>query len=143
MYLKDSSQFDDHFVFEFSPTKVDLEVVADVVLPGLVDALGAYRATLNDAEQVMFEWPALVAKMEATGRDLDGRYGINKFSPLAYYDDSVLIAELGIAGEKLSNAAPDLIRKFRTGAIVKMPIDPGQDDLFSSSDRFMRSLNRS
>ncbi|WP_155248158.1 hypothetical protein [Variovorax paradoxus] len=139
-YLKDSSQFDDHFVFEFSPTKFDLAVMADVVLPGLVDSLRAYRATLNDAEQVTLEWPTLAAKIEATGRDLDGRDGIHKLSPLAYYDDSVLIAELGVDGESLSVAAPDRVRKFRTGAIVSMPIDPTQDDLFLNSDRFIRSL---
>ena len=142
-YLQDSAQFDDHLVFEFDSAKVDLAVVADVVLPGLVESFEAYRATLGDAEQMSLDWPGLAAKIESTGRDLDGRYGINRFSPLAYYDDSVLIAELGIGGEEISMAAPDYVRRFRSGVIVRMPVDPEGNDFFSSSDRFMRSLSGS
>jgi hypothetical protein len=136
----DTARFDDVFVFAFDPTRVDLAPLGEVVLPALVTALNAYRASLSDRALLAQDAAAIEAKMRQTGVDLDGRHGIFRLSPLAYYDELLVEAELKLPGREFARRAPGWVRSFHRGVLVGMPLEPARRGQFESADEALRAL---
>ena len=136
----DTARFDDVFVFSFDPARVDLAPLGDAVLPALVTALDAYRASLSDRALQARDAAAIEARMLQAGVDLDGRHGIYRLSPLAYYDEHLLEAELKLSGRVFAQRAPGWVRPFHDGVLVAMPLAPAQRGQFESADEALRAL---
>jgi hypothetical protein len=136
----DTAQFDDVFVFSFDPARVDLAPLADAVLPALVTALDAYRASLSDRALLAKDAAAIAARMRETGVDLDGRHGIHRLSPLAYYDEHLLEAELKLSGHVFVQRARGWVRPFHRGVLVAMPLEPARTGQFETADESLRAL---
>lgn len=136
----DTARFDDVFVFSFDPATIGTTPLADAVLPALVLALDAYRASLADRDLRARDGPALAARMQATGIDLDGRHGIHRLAPLAYYDAHLVDAELGITPGEFAQRARGWVREFHRGVLVTMPVAPARRGEFESADEALRAL---
>jgi hypothetical protein len=136
----DNAEFDDVFAFTFDPAKVPLVPLAEVVLPLLVQALDAYRASVTDRDVVARDVPALVELRRTRGTDVDGRHGIHRLSPSAYYDAHLLDAELGITPAEFAQRARGWVREFHRGVLVTMPLLPGRRGQFESDDEALRAL---
>jgi hypothetical protein len=136
----DTAQFDDVFGFSFDPARVDLAPLDAVVLPALVTALDAYRASLCDRSLLETDRAEIAAKMLANGVDLDGRHGIHRLSPLAYYDAHLVDAELRVAPDQFAKRARGWVRPFHRGVIVAMPLEPERRGQFESADLALRAL---
>jgi len=136
----DTAQFDDVFVFGFDPARIGLAVVGDKVLPRLVVSLDAYRASLSDRALQATDAVAIAEKMRATGVDLDGRHGIFRMSPLAYYDEHLLEAELKMSARDFAARARGWVKPFHHGVLVAMPLEAGQRGQFESADEALRAL---
>jgi hypothetical protein len=136
----DSAQFDDVFEFSFDPARVDLPPLGDAVLPALVTALDAYRASLADRNLLERDRAQIAAKMLANGVDLDGRHGIHRLAPLAYYDAHLVDAELKLDPGEFARRARGWVRPFHHGALVAMPLEPARRDQFDSADQALRAL---
>jgi hypothetical protein len=136
----DTARFDDVFVFAFDPARVELAPLADAVLPALVTALDAYRASLSDRELLAKDAATIAARMLEAGVDLDGRHGIHRLSPLAYYDEHLLEAALMLSGREFARRAHGWVRPFHRGVIVAMPLSPAGRGQFESADEALRAL---
>jgi hypothetical protein len=136
----DTAQFDDVFGFSFDPVKVDLAPLGDLVLPTLVAALDAYRASLTERTLLEADRAEIAAKMLANGVDLDGRHGIHRLSPLAYYNAHLLDAELKVAPDEFARRARGWVRPFHHGVLVAMPIEASRRGQFESADEALRAL---
>jgi hypothetical protein len=136
----DTAQFDDVFEFSFDPARVELAPLGDAVLPALVTALDAYRASLSDRELLAIDRTTIAAKMAANGVDLDGRHGIHRLSPLAYYDAHLLEAELKLGPVEFARRARGWVRPFHHGALVALPLEPTGRGQFETADEALRAL---
>jgi hypothetical protein len=136
----DTARFDDVFVFAFDPTRVELAPLGETVLPALVTALNAYRASLSDRALLAKDAAAIEERMRQTGVDLDGRHGIYRLSPLAYYDEHLVEAELKLSRREFAQRAPGWVRAFHRGVLVTMPLAPGARGQFESADEALRAL---
>jgi hypothetical protein len=136
----DTAQFDDVFEFSFDPARVDLAPLGEAVLPALVTALDAYRASLSDRTLLAQDRAVIAAKMLANGVDLDGRHGIHRLAPLAYYDAHLLDAELKVSPEAFAQRARGWVRPYHRGALVAMPLEPARPGQFESADAALRAL---
>jgi hypothetical protein len=136
----DTAQFDDVFAFSFDPARVELASLGDAVLPALVTALDAYRASLADRTLLESDRVQITAKMLANGVDLDGRHGIHRLAPLAYYDAHLLDAELKVAPAEFARRARGWVRPFHHGVLVAMPLEAERSGQFESADAALRAL---
>jgi hypothetical protein len=136
----DNAEYDDVVAFSFDPVKVPLAPLAEVVLPMLVQALEAYRASVTDRDVVARDAPALAELKRTRGTDVDGRHGIHRLSPSAYYDAHLIDAELGITPAEFAQKARGWVREFHRGVLVTMPLLPGRRFQFESDDEALRAL---
>jgi hypothetical protein len=136
----DNAEYDDAFVFAFEPLNVPLAPLAEVVLPALVTALDAYRAHVHDREVLARDAPALAERRRTLGTDVDGRHGIHRLSPSAYYDAHLVDAELGLTAAEFAQRARGWVREFHRGVLVTMPLLPGRRGQFESDDEALRAL---
>jgi hypothetical protein len=136
----DTAQFDDVFEFSFDPTRVELAPLAEQVLPALVTALDAYRASLTERALHERDRAEITAKMLAHGVDLDGRHGIHRLSALAYYDAHLVEAELKLDPDEFVRRAHGWVRPFHHGVLVAMPLEPTRRGQFESADQALRAL---
>jgi hypothetical protein len=139
-YWEDTAQYDDHFVFEFDPNKIEIGLVSDIILPKLVKSLNAYRASVEDTELLLREWPALAEQIETSGVDLNGRYGVSRFSPIAYYGSSLLQLGLHISAKDLASRQPQWFSIFHNGVLIKMPIPSYESSFFEDANHAIRSV---
>jgi hypothetical protein len=136
----DTARYDDVFGFSFDPARVDLAPLLDVVLPALVIALDAYRASLCERTLLETDRAQIAAKMLANGVDLDGRHGIFRLSPLAYYDAHLLDVELKRDPGEFARRARGWVRPFHHGVLVAMPLEATGRGQFESADAALRAL---
>ena len=136
----DTALFDDVIVFAFDPARFALAPLGDTVLPALVSALDAYRASLSDRALMAKDAAAIAQKMLQAGVDLDGRHGVYRLSPLAYYDEHLLEVELRMSGGEFARRARGWVRPFHHGVLVSMPLAPGARGQFESADEALRAL---
>jgi hypothetical protein len=136
----DTAQFDDVFVFGFDPARIALDALGETVLPRLVVALDAYRASLSDRALLARDAIAISEKMLATGVDLDGRHGVYRMSPLAYYDEHLLEAELKMTARDFAARARGWVKPFHHGVLVAMPLEAAARGQFESADEALRAL---
>jgi hypothetical protein len=136
----DNADFDDVVVFAFDPARVPLAPLAGIVLPALVPAFDAYRAAVADREVLARDAPALAERRRTLGTDLDGRHGIHRLSPCAYYDAHLVEAELELTPAQFAQRARGWVREFHRGVLVTMPLLPGRSGQFESDDEALRAL---
>jgi hypothetical protein len=89
-YLKDESQYDDYIGLRFRANEEELELMAQEVLPKLVNTFGAYRAEVMVDDLACQDWLAISKVTREADCDVFGRYGVYRVWPLAYYSNSLL-----------------------------------------------------
>lgn len=100
-YLKDNAQYDDILVLEFNPNKIDYALLVFDVFPKLINAFQAYRAVITSMNLAMEDWQTVVEKVNATGRDVDGRDGVFRISAVNFWDNLLCKRAFGMTPSEI------------------------------------------
>lgn len=93
----DHGMYDDILTIEFDPSRADYPVFALPVFGQLVKVFGAYRATVVlDEELDLDDYDHILDEVDATGRDVDGRDGVFRISPVCFFDRELCNRAFGI-----------------------------------------------
>lgn len=96
-YLGDSALFDDRCVLEFEVDERSYRDLARVGFRGYVEAFRPYRAqVLLDEDLALDDWDEATVRKASSGRDEDGRDGIVRVWPVAYYDAELCRRAFGL-----------------------------------------------
>lgn len=96
-YIRDTAEFDDRLVVQLRSSEDLLDFVCE-----LVEAFGPYRATVEfDEDLCLDDWEDAVAAGRTSGRDEDGRDGVWRIAPLAFYDAELCMRAFGFGADVL------------------------------------------
>jgi hypothetical protein len=86
-YLGDSALYDDRCVLEFRVDERSFPSLALEGFPAYVQAFRPYRAqVVLDEDMALDDWDEAIARKAKSGRDEDGRDGVVRIWPVAFYD---------------------------------------------------------
>lgn len=93
----DHGMYDDVLTFEFDPSAADYSLFALPIFGQLVKVFGAYRASVVlDEELDLDDYDRILDEVDATGRDVDGRDGVFRISPVCFFDRELCNRAFGI-----------------------------------------------
>ena len=96
-YLGDSAVSDDRCILEFIVGDRSYRDLARVGFRAYVEAFRPYRAQLTlDEDLALDDWEQAIARRTVSGRDEDGRDGIARIWPVAYYDAELCRRAFGL-----------------------------------------------
>ena len=82
----DEAFYDDVFIVDFDPSKVDYGSFVRSVFRLYVEAFDAYRATIREENIVAEDQSEIVRRARTSDKDVDGRDGVLRISAVNYYD---------------------------------------------------------
>jgi hypothetical protein len=139
----DNAQFDDILIIEFAPSKIDYGDFVRTVFPRYVDAFDAYRAVVKEESTVAEDWPEIVQRVRASGKDIDGRDGVHRISAVNYYDSLLCQRAFGRSPAqivaRLKGAVEDVV-EFRNGVLLVVDSNVLPKDALWKIDRRVRDL---
>jgi hypothetical protein len=98
----DHAMYDDVLTLEFSAADADYSTFAQPVFGQLAEIFDAYRGSVVlDEDLDLADYDQILDKVETSGRDVDGRDGVYRISPVCFFDRELCSRAFGIAPEEI------------------------------------------
>ena len=99
-YIRDTAQYDDNIFIEFSPDKISLETIINI-LRVYVPAFNCYKVVVHNWAIVRTDWPSIVERCEDSGKDVNGRDGVYRINAINYFDRELCQRAFNLSPEQI------------------------------------------
>lgn len=118
----DHAMYDDVLTLEFDESGVDYSVFSLAIFGQVVRAFDAYRASIVlDEDLDLDDYDEILDLADSTGRDVDGRDGVFRISPICFFDRELCARAFGISPEGVSkriNGRIEFVSTIHDGVLI-------------------------
>lgn len=99
----DAALYDDYFVLEFNPKKINYDFFALNVFPQYIERFNSYLGFIMNHEFTHIDFD--------TARTIDFRHGVYRIHPLNFFDEQLCNRAFGLSPEEIQNRLKNKVEK--------------------------------